>query len=76
MALLKVRAHVLLQSLKLCLFDFPADLGLLVAKTREIINMFSKAKAAKLIRELVDRFLDMKSTTGKEVYTCIDLDTL
>ena len=28
--------------------------------------MFSKAKAAKLVRELVDRFLDMEATTGKE----------
>lgn len=32
-----------------------------------MISLFSKAKAAKLIRELVDRFLDMKSGTGKEV---------
>ena len=45
-----------------------AELGLLVVKTREMIDMFSKAKAAKLIRELVDRFLDMKATTGKEVH--------
>ena len=50
-----------------------AELGLLVIKTREMIDMFSKAKAAKLIRELVDRFLDMKATTGKEVhmYVCV-----
>ena len=29
--------------------------------------MFTKAKAAKLIRELVDRFLEMEATTGNEV---------
>ena len=32
-----------------------------------MIDIFSKAKAAKLIRELVDRFLDMEASTGKEV---------
>lgn len=31
------------------------------------MTVFSKAKAAKLIRELVDMFLDMQTTTGKEV---------
>ena len=43
------------------------ELGHLIQTTRSIINVFSKAKAAKLIRELVDRFLDMEATTGKEV---------
>ena len=52
--------------MNVCVCDFP-ELGLLVDKTREMINIFSKAKAAKLIRELVDRFLDMKASTGKEV---------
>ena len=41
------------------------DLGEL--RTRMIIDLFSKAKAAKLIRELVDLFLDMDKTTGHEV---------
>ncbi len=38
-----------------------------------MIDFFSKAKAAKLLRELVDSFLDMKhETTGKDVslYLC------
>ncbi|CAI8005775.1 26S proteasome non-ATPase regulatory subunit 11 [Geodia barretti] len=35
-----------------------------------MIGNFSKAKAAKLIRDLVDRFLDMKSSTGREVELC------
>ena len=40
-----------------------------------MIDMFSKAKAAKLIRELVDRFLDMKATTGKEVSGLSEMGT-
>ena len=32
-----------------------------------MINLFSKAKAAKLIRELVDLYLDVHKTTGHEV---------
>ena len=41
---------------------------------RGIITLFTKAKAAKLIKELVDLFLDMESSTGQEVmnrYVCI-----
>ncbi len=37
-----------------------------------MIDFFSKAKAAKLLRELVDSFLDMKhEATGKEVSLCV-----
>lgn len=32
-----------------------------------MIDFFSKAKAAKLLRELVDSYLDMGQVTGKEV---------
>ena len=39
--------------------------------TRSIIGIFSKAKAAKLIRELVDLFLDMESSTGDEASVTI-----
>ena len=42
-------------------------LGALIEQTRGMIDMFTKAKAAKLIRELVDMFLKMDATTGKEV---------
>ena len=42
-------------------------LGGLIEQTRGMIEMFTKAKAAKLIRELVDMFLKMDATTGKEV---------
>ena len=43
------------------------ELGELIQTTRGIIDIFSKAKAAKIIRELVDRFLDMNKTIGNEV---------
>ena len=48
----------------------PTELGSLIQTTRAMIDFFSKAKAAKLLRELVDRFLDMHRTgvtTGREV---------
>ena len=47
--------------------SLPPDLGELIQRTRCIIEIFSKAKAAKLIRELVDQFLEMEATTGNEV---------
>ena len=43
------------------------ELGRLIEQTRASIAVFSKAKAAKLIRALVDLFLDMKVSTGHEV---------
>lgn len=43
------------------------ELGVLIQTTRDMIDFFSKAKAAKLLRELVDSFLDMGHATGKEV---------
>ena len=49
--------------------DCIAELGELIQTTRGMIELFSKAKAAKLIRELVDRFLDMNKTVGNEVRT-------
>lgn len=53
-----------------------AELGELIQTTRGMIEIFSKAKAAKLIRELVDRFLDMSKTTGKEVLSFVILATI
>ena len=52
-----------------------AELGELIQTTRGMIELFSKAKAAKLIRELVDRFLDMNKTVGNEVSTLLILTT-
>ena len=48
-------------------FTFLLDLGNLITFIRGIIEIFSKAKAAKLIRELVDLFLTMGAETEHEV---------
>jgi len=46
------------------------ELSELISNTRAIIDQFSKAKAAKLLRELVDIFLNMRQSTGREVRCC------
>jgi len=42
-------------------------LALLIKTTRPFLGLVSKAKAAKLVRTLVDLFLDMEAGTGDEV---------
>jgi 26S proteasome regulatory subunit N6 len=39
----------------------------LIKYTRSFLNFVSKAKAAKLVRNLVDMFLDLEAGTGEEV---------
>ncbi|XP_064613722.1 26S proteasome non-ATPase regulatory subunit 11-like [Liolophura sinensis] len=46
------------------------ELAGLIKFTRPFLNQVSKAKAAKLVRALVDEFLDMEAATGKEVGLC------
>ncbi|XP_048754262.1 26S proteasome non-ATPase regulatory subunit 11A-like [Ostrea edulis] len=46
------------------------ELAGLIKFTRPFLALVSKAKAAKLVRGLVDMFLDMEATTGKEVQLC------
>ncbi|XP_065896587.1 26S proteasome non-ATPase regulatory subunit 11-like [Dysidea avara] len=46
------------------------ELGDLIRKSRKFLPLYSKAKAAKIVRELVDCFLDMKSSTGIEIDLC------
>lgn len=46
------------------------ELGELIKSTRPFLNLISKAKAAKLVRALVDLFLDMEACTGLEVDLC------
>ena len=43
------------------------ELGSLVKVVRPFLKSISKAKAAKLVRTLVDLFLDMEASTGLEV---------
>ena len=44
------------------------ELGGLIKFIRPFLKTVSKAKAAKLVRNLVDIFLDMEATTGMEVH--------
>ncbi|KAG1685549.1 26S proteasome non-ATPase regulatory subunit 11 [Nymphon striatum] len=46
------------------------DLGNLIKRVRPFLGIISKAKAAKLVRKLVDMFLDMEASTGFEVELC------
>ncbi|XP_019625490.1 PREDICTED: 26S proteasome non-ATPase regulatory subunit 11A-like [Branchiostoma belcheri] len=48
------------------------ELGGLVKYIRPFLSSISKAKAAKLVRTLVDLFLDMEAGTGTEVQLCIE----
>jgi len=46
------------------------DLGKLIKMIRPFTKLISKAKAAKLVRGLVDIYLDMDAATGYEVQLC------
>ena len=46
------------------------DLAELIRATRPFLDKISKAKAAKLVRELVEMYLSMGSNTGYEVQLC------
>ena len=50
-----------------CVCVYSLELGDLVRVSRKHLHLFSKAKAAKLVRELVEYFLDMEASTGMEV---------
>lgn len=44
-----------------------SELGGLLKYVRPFLNSISKAKAARLVRSLLDLFLDMEAATGQEV---------
>ncbi|RMZ96008.1 26S proteasome non-ATPase regulatory subunit 11 [Brachionus plicatilis] len=46
------------------------ELAELIVFTRPFLVMVSKAKAAKLVRNLVDMFLDLEAGTGEEIRLC------
>lgn len=52
------------------------ELAQLIRDVRPFLAMISKAKAAKLVRGLVDLFLDMEAATGTEVQLCKVKNTL
>jgi len=47
-----------------------AELAHLIKYSRPFLSVISKAKAAKLVKALVDMFLDMEAGTGSEVELC------
>ena len=51
-------------------FEKITDLAKLIKQIRPFLNLISKAKAAKLVRKLVDLFLDMEAETGLEIDLC------
>lgn len=46
------------------------ELADLIKTTRPFLSLISKAKAAKLVRSLIDLFLDLEAGTGTEVQLC------
>lgn len=53
-------------------FLFLPELGGLLKYVRPFLNSISKAKAARLVRSLLDLFLDMEAATGQEVELCLE----
>ena len=51
---------------------FLLELGGLLKYVRPFLNSISKAKAARLVRSLLDLFLDMEAATGQEVELCLE----
>ena len=51
------------------MFSF-SELADLIRASRPFLGLISKAKASKLVRGLVDMFLDMEAGTGIEVQLC------
>uniref|UniRef100_I3KPC5 Proteasome 26S subunit, non-ATPase 11b n=1 Tax=Oreochromis niloticus TaxID=8128 RepID=I3KPC5_ORENI len=49
-----------------------AELGGLLKFVRPFLMSISKAKAARLVRSLLDLFLDMEAATGQEVELCLE----
>lgn len=47
-------------------------MGGLLKYVRPFLNSISKAKAARLVRSLLDLFLDMEAATGQEVDLCLE----
>jgi len=48
------------------------ELAELIIYTRPFLNLVSKAKAAKLVRNLIDMYLDLEAGTGEEIRLCTE----
>jgi hypothetical protein len=66
--MLTVAIHLALFSAVLIL----PELGGLLKFVRPFLISISKAKAARLVRSLLDLFLDMEAATGQEVDLCLE----
>lgn len=55
-----------------CVRVLSPELGGLLKYVRPFLNSISKAKAARLVRSLLDLFLDMEAATGQEVELCLE----
>lgn len=69
--------RALLFTLKICfvfflLISISLELGGLLKFVRPFLISISKAKAARLVRSLLDLFLDMEAATGQEVELCLE----
>lgn len=56
----------------LFIFVMSPELGGLLKFVRPFLISISKAKAARLVRSLLDLFLDMEAATGQEVELCLE----
>lgn len=54
------------------LISISLELGGLLKFVRPFLISISKAKAARLVRSLLDLFLDMEAATGQEVELCLE----
>jgi len=48
------------------------ELAELIIFTRPFLNLVSRAKAAKLVRNLIDMYLDLEAGTGEEIQLCTE----
>jgi len=49
-----------------------SELAELIKFTRPFLNLVSKAKAAKLVRNMIDMYLDLEAGTGEEIQLCTE----
>lgn len=65
--------HLILHVSTFVYFLLPSsELGGLLKFVRPFLISISKAKAARLVRSLLDLFLDMEAATGQEVELCLE----
>lgn len=56
----------------LCQTKKATELAELIKFTRPFLGLVSKAKAAKLVRNMIDMYLDLEAGTGEEIQLCTE----